>query len=171
MQINKRVAVAMLSVSLGAFGTWKASEGFTDHAVIPTQGDVPTIGHGSTHYEDGSPVKMGDVMTRPRAEQLARNLARKDENALRASLPAGTRLYQAEYDVYVDFIGQYGSGNWRGSGMRRNIIAGDYAAACGSLRNYRFAAGYDCSTPGNKRCWGVWTRQLQRYNTCMGAQN
>ncbi len=170
MQINKRIAVAVLSISVGAVGTWKASEGFAPKAEIPTKGDVPTIGYGSTHYENGAAVKMGDVITRPKADQLAHNLAKKDEDALKASLPVDARLYQSEYDVYVDFIGQYGSGNWRGSSMRRGIIAGDYTGACKALLNYRYAAGYDCSTPGNKRCWGVWTRQLQRYNTCMGAQ-
>jgi len=172
--INKRMAIAVLSVSAAAFGTWKASEGFTDHAVIPTKGDVPTIGHGSTKYEDGTPVKMGDRITKHRADQLARNLMKQDEDALRRSLPDDVRLTQAEWDTYVDFIGQYGIGNWRKSAMRRGIIAGDYAAACHGLLNYRYAAGYDCSTTingqPNKRCWGVWTRQLKRYNACMGAQ-
>lgn len=171
---NVRKLIAALTVSAAAFGTWKASEGFTDHAVIPTKGDVPTIGHGSTRYEDGEPVKMGDTITRKRASELARNLMRKDENDFRASLPQDTRLHQAEYDVYVDFIGQYGIGNWRKSSMRSNVIAGNYPAACKALLNYRFAAGYDCSTmvngKPNTRCWGVWTRQQQRYVTCMGAQ-
>lgn len=29
---------------------------------------------------------------------------------------------------------------------------------------------YKLSQPSNKRCWGVWTRQLNRYNQCMEAQ-
>lgn len=50
---------------------------------IPTKGDVPTIGMGSTHYENGMPVKMTDQpITRERAAQLARNLAAKDEEAI-----------------------------------------------------------------------------------------
>lgn len=169
-----RTLVAALTVSAAAFTTWQAREGFTDHAVIPVKGDVPTIGHGSTHYEDGAPVNMGDTITRPRASELARNLMSKDEAAFRASLPADTRLNQAEYDVYLDFVGQYGIGNWRKSSMRRDVIAGKYAQACGDLKQYRFTAGYDCSTlvdgKPNKRCYGVWVRQLARYNQCMGAQ-
>ncbi|AAQ55011.2 phage SAR endolysin [Burkholderia phage Bcep22] len=169
-----RTLIGALAVSAAAFGTWVASEGFAPKAEIPTKGDVPTIGHGSTRYEDGTPVKMGDTITRQRADELARNLMAKDERDLRASLPADTRLYQAEYDVYLDFVGQYGIGNWRKSSMRRHVIAGEYAAACKALLNYRFAAGYDCSTlvngKPNKRCWGVWVRQKQRYDTCMGAQ-
>ena len=40
-----------------------------------------------------------------------------------------------------------------------------------ALLAYRFSGGYDCSTPGNKRCAGVWTRQLERYETCMELQS
>ena len=34
------------------------------------KGDVPTIGYGSTYYPDGSPVKMGDTVTEPEANEL-----------------------------------------------------------------------------------------------------
>lgn len=169
MNGRQRIAVALLSVSLAGFGAWTTNEGFTDHAVIPTKGDVPTIGHGSTRYEDGSPVRMGDTITPQRAELLARNLMTKDEKQFAASLP-GVKLYQAEFDVYLDFVGQYGIGNWRQSSMRRELLASNYVQACAALLKYRFAAGFDCSTPGNKRCWGVWDRQLDRNAKCIAAQ-
>lgn len=168
-----RVAVTALAISAAGFTAWKTHEGFTPTAVIPTKGDVPTIGHGSTRYEDGSRVKMGDTITRERASQLARNLAAKDEEKFRATLP-GVKLHQEEYDTYLDFVGQYGVGNWSGSSMRRNLLAGNYVGACKALLQYRFAAGYDCSTrvngKPNKRCWGVWTRQQTRYEQCMAVQ-
>ena len=166
-----RVAVALLTISTAGFAAWKANEGYTDRAVIPTKGDVPTIGHGATRYEDGTPVRLTDPpITRQRAESLARNLLSADERRFRASLP-GVRLHQAEYDLYVDFVGQYGIGNWRNSSMRRHLLAGDYVAACNALLRYRYAAGYDCSTPGSRRCPGVWTRQLERHRKCMAAQS
>lgn len=166
-----RMAIGALAVSAAAFTTWQAREGFTDHAVIPVKGDVPTIGHGSTHYENGAAVKMGDHITRQRADQLARNLMSKDEAKFKDSLPANVTLSQDEYDVYIDFVGQYGIGNWNVSSMRRDVIAGRYTQACHDLLRYRFVAGYDCSTPGNRRCPGVWTRQQARYSQCMrGAQ-
>ncbi|MEC4168357.1 glycoside hydrolase family protein [Pseudomonas sp. MS-1(2024)] len=168
-QLRQRIAVGLLTVSLTGFGAWKASEGFTERAVIPIKGDVPTIGHGSTRYEDGKPVKMGDTITRPRAELLARNLMTQDERQFAASLP-GVKLHQVEFDLYMDFTGQYGIGNWRSSSMRRDLIAGEYAQACADLLKYRYAAGFDCSTPGNKRCWGVWSRQIERNAKCKAAQ-
>lgn len=169
MSARQRIAVGLLTMSLAGFGAWKAHEGFTGVAVIPTQGDVPTIGHGSTRYEDGSRVRLGDTITRQRAEVLARNLLAQDEKSFAASLP-GVKLHQEEFDLYMDFVGQYGITNWRSSSMRRELLAGNYVQACNDLLKYKFAAGYDCSTPGNKRCWGVWQRQLERHAKCMEAQ-
>ncbi|MFV3290181.1 glycoside hydrolase family protein [Pseudomonas sp. NY11955] len=169
MSSRNRVAVALLTMSLAGFGAWKASEGFTDVAVIPTKGDVPTIGHGSTRWEDGRPVKMGDTITRQRAEVLARALNSQAEKEFAGSLP-GVKLHQEEFDLYMDFVGQYGIGTWRSGSPRRDLLAGNYVQACNDLLKYKFAAGYDCSTPGNKRCWGVWQRQLDRHAKCMEVQ-
>ncbi|WP_289140858.1 glycoside hydrolase family protein [uncultured Pseudomonas sp.] len=168
-QLRQRIAVSLLSLSAAGFATWQASEGYTPVAVIPTKGDVPTIGHGSTRYEDGSPVRMGDTITPARAEVLARNLNSQAEKQFAASLP-GVKLHQDEFDLYMDFIGQYGIGTWRKGSPRKSLLAGNYAQACHDLLKYRFAAGFDCSTPGNKRCWGVWARQLERHAKCMAAQ-
>lgn len=166
---RQRIAVALLVTSLAGVATWKQNEGYTDHAVIPTKGDVPTIGHGSTRYEDGTPVRIGDTITPQRADVLARNLISQDEKLFAASLP-GVKLHQDEFDLYMDFIGQYGIGTWRKGSPRKSLMAGNYVQACHDLLKYRFAAGFDCSTPGNKRCPGVWTRQLQRHAKCMEAQ-
>lgn len=173
MSAKAKIAAALLTVSAAGFAAWQAHEGFTAQAVIPTKGDVPTIGHGSTRYEDGSKVRMGDTITRERAADLARNLMRGDERQFVASIP-GAKLSQVEFDTYMDFVGQYGIGNWRQSSMRRHVMAGEYVRACDALLKWRFAAGYDCSTKingqPNKRCYGVWTRQLERHAKCMGAQ-
>jgi lysozyme len=166
---KKRISVALLTLSATGFAAWQASEGFAPNAEIPTKGDVPTIGFGSTRYEDGSKVKMGDKITRARAEVLARNLMSGDERQFAASIP-GAKLHPEEFDLYIDFTGQYGIGTWRGSSMRTNIMAGNYVAACHSLLRYKFAAKFDCSTPGNTRCWGSWLRQQERHAKCMAAQ-
>ena len=176
-----RVAVAALTLSAAGFASWTASEGDgptsvrTDgvevhHPYVPTAGDVPTIGHGSTRYEDGTPVRLSDPpITRQRAEQLARNLHSADEARFRASLP-GVYLHQGEFDLYLDFVGQYGIGNWRSSSMRRHLLAGQYRPACDALLMWRFQAGRDCRLPQNwgpKGCKGVWTRQQERHAKCV----
>lgn len=172
---RKRVAVAFLSVSLAGIGAWMKSEGFAPTPMIPTKGDRPTVGYGSTRYEDGQPVRLTDPpITRQRAEQLARNLMSKDEQRFRASID-GVELFQEEYDLYLDFVGQYGIGNWRKPKSPRTwLLKRDYSGACHALKDWRFLGDYDCSRhvegKPNKRCFGVWTRQLERHRTCLEAQ-
>ena len=168
-----RLAVAALALSTAGFAAWKANEGLTLEAVVPTKGDVPTIGHGNTYYEDGRKVRMGDTITRQRADQLARNILSQKESKFRACLP-GASLTQGEYDAYLDFVGQYGEGAWCKSSMRRLVLERRYVEACNAMLRYRFADGYDCSTKvngkPNRRCWGVWTRQRERVAKCLAAQ-
>jgi GH24 family phage-related lysozyme (muramidase) len=164
-----RIAIAALSLSASAFIGLAVKEGYTDKAVIPTKGDRPTLGLGSTFHENGRPVQMGDTTTPVNALLKAHAHITKEEAKFRESLP-GASLTQAEYDIYMDFVYQYGIDNWMKSSMRREVLAKNYSAACDGLLNYKFAAGFDCSTPGNKRCAGVWTRQLERHAKCKAAQ-
>ena len=183
-QTAARVLVATLTLSAAGFASWQASEGdgpttvrqdgvVLHHPYVPTAGDVPTIGNGSTRYEDGTAVRLTDPpITRQRAQQLARNLHSEEETRFKAS-PPGVLLYPGEFDLYMDFVGQYGIGNWRASSMRRHLLAGDYLRACQALPQWRFQAGRDCRLPQNwgpKGCKGVWTRQQQRHAKCMEMQ-
>ncbi len=173
-QGNKtRVAVAALSVSAAAIFGLLGHEGFRAKPYIPTQGDVPTIGYGSTVYEDGSRVTLADPpIDEKRALQIVRNHQNKDEAAFRASLP-DVKLTQGEYDLYLDFTYQFGIGNWRSSSMRRYLMREEYVRACNALPAWRRQDGRDCSLPRNwgpKGCKGVWTRQLERQAKCLGEQ-
>lgn len=183
--LRQRAAVALLTLSAAGFATWKANEGTGPmvraadgtalHApYIPTRGDVPTIGHGSTRYEDGTRVRMGDApITRQRADQLARNLAREDERRFAASLP-GVELFGEEYDLYIDHVGQFGIGNWhKPQSPRTWLLRGDHAGACEALLAWRFQAGRDCREPrhwGPQGCKGVWLRQQRRHAQCRAVQ-
>lgn len=169
MSTKIKALVAALSLSASAFIGIAVDEHYTEQAVIPTKGDRPTVGFGSTFHESGKPVKMGDTTTPVNALLKAHAHIAKDEVAFRASLP-GARLSQAEYDIYMDFVYQYGIDNWNKSSMRREILAGNHLKACQGLLNWKFAAGFDCSTPGNRVCAGVWTRQLKRHAACEAAQ-
>jgi len=182
---RQRVAVALLSLSAAGFAAWQTDEGrgptsvrddgvVVLHPYVPTAGDVPTIGHGSTRYEDGTAVRLTDTpITRQRAEQLARNLHSADEVRFKASLP-GVLLYPGEYDLYENFVGQYGIGNWRKPNSPRTwLLRADYVGACQALLMWRFQAGRDCRLPQNwgpKGCKGVWTRQQKRHADCMAMQ-
>lgn len=145
-------------------------EGYTSAAIIPTKGDVPTMGFGSTTHADGRPVRLDDTTTPPKALERTLLYVQDDEADMRRTL-AGVALHQAEYDVFIDWRYQYGASTWRNSSILRELRAGNYPAACNALLRYKFSAGFDCSTPGNRVCSGVWTRQLKRHAACMAAQS
>jgi len=169
--MNKpRILVAALSLSAAAFVGLTLDEGYSRAAMIPTRGDVPTLGFGSTTHADGRAVKLGDTTTPPQALQRTLVYLQADEADMRRTL-AGVALHQAEYDVYIDWRYQYGATAWRNSSMLRELKAGNYSAACQALLRYRYSAGFDCATPGNRVCSGVWTRQQARHAQCMAAQS
>ena len=161
-----RIKVAALSLSASALVALAVHEGYTDRAVIPVKNDRPTYGFGSTFKADGSPVRMGDT-TNP-VEALQRTLAhiQKDESGIKQCVTAP--LTQYEYDTMVDFAYQYGVKTLCASSMVRFANAGEYEQSCNAYLLYKRADGYDCSTPGNKRCYGVWTRQVERQKKCLG---
>lgn len=167
MAVERR-HVAALSVSAVLLVSLAVSEGYTDKAIIPVKGDVPTLGFGMTYRPDGTPVQMGDK-TNP-VDALKRSLAhvQKDENGLKRCVTAP--LSQAEYDIMVDFSYQYGVRRLCSSTMVRKANAGDYVGSCKGYLEYKKVKGFDCTTPGNKVCGGVWTRSQERYADCMEAQ-
>lgn len=190
--VSPRMLVTGLSLSFAAFVGMVVHESYTTTAVIPAKGDVPTLGFGSTKHEDGTPVRMGESTTPVRALIKAQAHIGKEEAIFRDSLP-GVALHQGEYDLYMDWVYQFGTPAWLRSDMRRQLQAGNYLQACNALLSYRKMTSarqegpswvvsrrdaqgrptrweFDCSTPGNKVCRGVWTRQAERHQKCMGLQ-
>ena len=186
-----RVAVGTLTISAAAATGWIASEGFSDKPIIPVQGDRPTIGHGSTFWEDGTPVKMTDgPITRQRAYSLAiGQLDKKYAKCVRDGFSPHVQMAQVEFDQAADFAGQYGCLTWNNSSMHASYELGDYEHACEGYLKYRLFHTrqrpantygwqllkdgrwrFDCSLPGNKVCRGVWDRQIVRYSKCIGLQ-
>ena len=162
----KRTHIAALAVSGATLVALVSHEGYTDVAVIPVKGDRPTFGFGSTFHSDGSPVRMGDKTNPVESIQRTFSHIQKDESEIKSCVTAP--LYQHEYDVMVDFAYQYGTRTLCRSSMVSLANDGKYSESCGAYLKYRFVAGFDCSTPGNKRCAGVWTRQLERQKKCLG---
>lgn len=171
--IKRRLAVAVLSLSAaGLFGIVK-HEGFSERATVPTKNDRPTNCFGMTFRPDGSPVQLGDPCTPVEGIERSVNHIAKDETGLKRCVTG--ELSQAEYDILVDWTYQYGTQAACKSSIVRHINAGRYPEACEAYTLYKYSGGYDCSTTingkPNKRCWGVWQRNLERRNRCMEAVN
>ena len=64
MSLRTRVAVLVLSAA-GVYNSYW--EGFRDKVYLPTKNDRPTYGFGSIYNSDGTPVKMGQTITREAA--------------------------------------------------------------------------------------------------------
>lgn len=188
-----RARVAALTISIAAGLGWIAAEGFSSAPYVPVKGDRPTIGYGSTFHADGTPVKMTDgPITKEQARALALGeLEKTYAECVRKSLPSA-KMLQGEFDLAADFTGQYGCTAWNNSPMRRDYAAANYAQACEGYLDYRFMtslkpiAGFEpyahdktgraikwrfnCATPGNKVCRGVWTRSVDRATKCAALQ-
>lgn len=157
-----RIAVAVLSLSAAALVSRVAQEGYTDTAVIPVPGDVPTIGFGTTQG-----VKLGDKITPVKALQRAYQDMQAYEGAIKRCV--GVPLHQAEYDAYAELAYNIGPTAFCGSTLVRRLNAQEYRAACDQILVWKMFKGFDCSTPGNKVCSGLWKDRQRLHAQCMGA--
>jgi lysozyme len=193
MAMNNRIRVAIGSLVLSAAGLVAkvAHEGWAPVATVPTQGDVPTVCYGMTQRPDGTPVKLGDKCTP--VEGLQRTLAYTAKADAKLRECVKVPLHQEEFDLLDDHAYQYGVGATCSSPIVKRLNAGDYAGACQGYLDYRFMTStkrlgpgweefkwdangnavrwrFDCSTPGNRQCMGVWTRSKARFDKCMEVQ-
>lgn len=170
--IRPRTAIAALALSAAALVGLVTQEGYTDRAVVPVKGDVPTIGFGTT-----SGVKMGDTITPPKALARALQDVQKFEGAIKQCVTVP--LHQYEYDAYTSLAYNIGATAFCNSSIPRKLAAGDYEAACWTILD--FDKFRDRSKPKvlNPRT-GMWeyplvriaglaTRREAEYRQCLGG--
>lgn len=146
-----RRAVAALALSAAGLVSLLQSEGYTSRAVIPINGDVPTIGFGTT-----AGVKMGDTITPQAAVSRALSDVSKFDGALKRCVKVP--LTQGEYDAYLSLSYNIGSGAFCGSTLVRKLNAGDYAGACEQVLAWDKAGG--------RRVQGLTARRHREYAQC-----
>lgn len=109
-------------------------EGFRERA-YPDPGSrdgLPvTIGYGSTRYEDGSRIQLGDTITRERADELLRREVAETEAAVAGLVTVP--LSQSQFDALVSFAFNVGTGALAKSTLLRLLNGGDYAGASDQL--------------------------------------
>jgi lysozyme len=160
---NIRVAIAGLSLSAAAFVGILTREGYTDNAIIPTKGDVPTVGFGTT-----GGVKMGDRTTPLAAVQRAMRDAQTYEGAIKRCVTAP--LSQEEYDLYVNFSYNIGASAFCSSTIVRRLNAGQHMEACDGILLFKYVGKTDCSDPNQRICRGLWEDRLKTHGACVAAQ-
>lgn len=82
----------------------------------------PTIGVGSTYWEDGTPVKMTDKpITRERAFQLFANTLKRYEDAVNKAVPRP--INQNQFDALVSLCYNIGTAGFSGSTVAKRVNA------------------------------------------------
>lgn len=82
---------------------------------------VWTIGAGSTRYEDGSPVKAGDVLeSEAAAYALFKNTVGKYEEAVNL---LNAKLTQNQFDALVSLVYNIGAGAFAKSTVAKRVLA------------------------------------------------
>lgn len=149
-----RVSIAALALSAAALVGLVSSEGYTDSAVIPVAGDVPTIGFGTTEN-----VKLGDKITPPVALARALRDVQKFEGAIKTCVTAP--LFQYEYDAYTSLAYNIGSGAFCGSTLVKRVNAGRYEEGCKEILKWNRFKG--------KPLAGLTKRRKAEYLQCTGV--
>lgn len=148
-----RRLIATISLSAAALVGIVVSEGYTDRAVIPVPGDVPTIGFGTTEG-----VKMGDATTPPKALVRALQDVQRYEGAVRQCVTVP--LHQYEYDAYVSLAYNIGSPAFCSSTLARKLNEGDYPGACREILRWDRFKGQPLR--------GLTIRREREYRQCIG---
>lgn len=151
---HPRTALAALTLSASALVGIAVHESYRGDAYLPTPNDVPTIGFGTTEG-----VKLGQKITVERA--LVRLLADADrfQRELKSCI-GDVPMYQHEWDAYVSWAYNVGTGAACKSTLVRKLKAGDYAGACAELLRWDKQAGI--------RLRGLTVRREAEYRQCMG---
>ena len=139
-----RLGVGVLTLSAAGFVGIALHENYTDKAIIPVPGDVPTLGFGSTEG-----VRMGDRTTPAAALARALQDASKYEGALKKCVRVP--LHQHEYDAFVSLAYNIGPGAFCSSTLVRKLNAGDYAGACKEISRWVYANGKSLAGLINRR--------------------
>lgn len=153
MQRPSRNVVAGLALSASALVGIVLHEGYSDEAITPVPGDVPTIGFGTT---DG--VKMGDRITPPKALERALGDISKYEGALKKCVRVP--LSQNEYDAYVSLSYNIGTGAFCRSTLVKYLNESRYEEACNEILKWDKFKG--------KPLRGLTLRRQEEHRKCLG---
>lgn len=153
---RNRVGLAGLAASATLLVSIALNEGYSDHAITPVPGDVPTIGFGTTQG-----VKPGDTITPPQALVRALRDVQKTESAIHKCVTVP--LSRGEYDAGVSLAYNIGATAFCRSSVVSKWNRGDYTGGCEAILLYDKFKG--------KPLAGLTKRRIREYQQCIGVQN
>lgn len=108
-------------------------------AFMPTKNDRPTIGYGTTFKPDGTPIKMGDVITPDQAEAYFAHDLKKFEAYINEVVTI--ELTQNQFDALVSFIYNIGMSAFRQGSVDDKLNARNFDAALATWAQYNKQKG------------------------------
>lgn len=117
----------------------KQFEGFRSNPYLCPAG-VPTIGYGSTVYQDGAHVKLSDnPISEGEAVIILYATLRQYENAVNRYVKV--TINQNQFDALVDFAYNVGIGALQSSTLLRKVNNGDFKGASLEFGKWVHAGG------------------------------
>ena len=152
MQQKNRQAVAALAISAAALVGIASHEAFRG-TTYKDSGGIPTLGYGETKG-----VVTGQTTTPERALKTLLNSTNEHAQVMSGCITVP--LYQHEFDAYLSFTYNVGTGAFCRSTLVKKLNAGDYTGACKELLKW--------DKVGNKQLVGLTKRRQAEYFTCIG---
>lgn len=151
----QRRNISAIVLSASALVGIALHEGYSDKAITPVPGDVPTIGFGTT-----AGVKLGDKITPPVALARALQDVQKYEGAVKKCVKVP--LHQYEYDAMLSLAYNIGTAAFCGSTLVKKLNAQDYAGACLQILVWYKFKGQPLP--------GLTKRRQAEYRQCIGGE-
>lgn len=129
-----------MKISENGLNLIKDFEGFSSTPYLCPAG-IPTIGYGSTYYEDGTKVTLKDKpITEERATELLEFVANKtfSENINKV---VKVPLNQNQFDALVSFAYNIGNKNFNWSTLLKKLNLSDYEGASSEFLRWNQANG------------------------------
>ena len=152
--VNRLLAGGSL-LGASVIGVVAYNEGYSPTAYYDSA-KVLTICYGETKG-----VKPGEIRTKSQCDkQLQDSIAQhaKVFEGIPSSTPDAVAL------GVIDMSYNIGVSGFNSSQIKKAIIKGDYAKAGKHVLDWKYITidgrKYNCSTPGNKVCYGLWKRRL-----------
>ena len=119
----------------------KEFEGFSSVAYL-CSAKKATIGYGNTFWEDGTPVKIGDQISKERAETLLKHVV--DNFSVAVKVDIKIEVTQNQFDAMVSLAYNIGTGSFLKSTLLKKVNAGDFAGAGEEFLRVSLAKRYCC---------------------------
>ena len=104
----------------------KEFEGFSSVAYL-CSAKKATIGYGNTFWEDGIPIKIGEQISKDRAETLLKHVV--DNFSVAVEVDIKIEVTQNQFDAMVSLAYNIGLGAFKNSTLLRQLNRGKFVGA------------------------------------------